>query len=484
MDAFKSQKIAFFKLRPSRQILKRPGAVQCIRNCSRCLAGSDTIKDELDEERLSLLTYDSLLLRKSKWFSSYQTILYHLAQTELLKTTLKRDISTKTIFILSTLNQSDVDLLNEILSLQNLPIAHKVEDRNLLDVLGKHRFVVVPIKFRSCPDGISFFGANKQKPCFEFTDLKHILHPLVKSIQEKQDLKINCVPVVITKDHENFSIPGSGSICVQILEPYSLNNYVERTLHIEPTEHFSLHLYHDISRGAAVMPAHIVAFLILHLNREDGVAFKDLVDYMEFFKRISIEVDMQLAFTGSSTHAVEHGLEVLKEFIRETRKTYLARDHSALMDYAYLVTPLVAYQGIISRAILIEYNESNFLNSKTVLTSGMRVMRDRVLETCQFLANSIETIIPCRRPCLTREFQTQEVLTYMNTSRHYFRIEEPKLKPKKACAWAGESDDDEEYFLSNQNNPAFQTWIVVSEKPQRVDRLNLFMRAIEFCLPQ
>lgn len=483
MNALKSEKIAFFKLRPSRQLLKRPGAIQCIRNCSRCLAGVETIKGELDEETLSLLAYDNLLLRNRKWFSSYQAILYHLGQIKLLKTTLKRNTSAKTIFIVSTIKSNDINLLNEILSSQNLPTVHKVEDKNLIEAIGKKEFIAVPVKFRSCPDGKSFSNADKGGDCYEFIDLKYILQPLVKLIEEKKGLSFNIVPVVITKDHENFSVPGFGSICVQILEPYSLDNYLKQTLNIEPTEHFALHLYHDISRGAAIMPSHIVAFLILYLNREDGVTFEDLVEYMEFFRKISLEIDMQLAFTGSSVHAVEFGLEILKKFIREHKRIYLAIDYPALMDYAYLVTPLVAYQGIISRAILLEYNENNMLNSKTVLTSGMRAMRDKVLETCQFIANSIEEVIPCRRPCSTRELQTREVFTYMSTSRRYFRIEEPKLKPRRACAWAGESDDDEEYFLSNQNNPAFQTWIVISEKPQRVDRLNLFMNAIEFCLP-
>lgn len=472
MYAAKTEKIAFFKLRPGQQIPKRPGAIQCIKNCSRCLSSSaELTKDEFDLEILSLSTYDNFLLRKRIWFTPYQSVQYHLGQIEILKTTMKRDTSIKTLFILATDNPDDLILFNDILSFKHLPTAHKVDNQNILGSLEKFEAAAILVKFKSCPDRESFFGRGKRRLLDEFSDLNQSLRPLVTSINEKQNTNFNIVIIVVTKDHDNLVVPGIGSMCFNILEPYT-----ER----RKAEHFISHLYYDITRGAGILAPHVVAFLILYLNREDGVTLEDLTEYMEFFRKISIELDMQFAFTGSSHHAVKFGLEILRKYIRNYGQTYSAMNHQALVEYADLVTPLVAYQGLISHAIMMVYNDYDCHTNKN-LAPSMRVNRDDVLETSQFHAKELEDIVPCRRPCLTSDLQIQEVFDYMCTSRHYFKIEEPKIKQRRPCAWAGESDDDEEYFLENQDNPAFQTWIVLSEKPDRIDKLNLFMNATKSC---
>lgn len=475
MNTTKIEKVAFFKLRPSHQIPKRPGAIQCIRNCSRCLSSAAKItKDGFDEEILGLLTYDNFLLRKRIWFSPYQSIQYHLGQIEILETTIKRDTNIKTLFILATNNLDDLSIFNEILSYKHLPIAHKVDNQNILGSLREFKTAGILVKFKSCPDRESFLGGEQKKIakfCHEFSDLDESLKPLVTLVNEKKVTNFNIVTVVVTKDHDNFVVPGVGSICFNILEPYTEKR---------KAEHFIPHLYYDITRGAGILAPHIVAFLILYLNRKDGVILGDLVEYMEFFRKISIELDMQFAFTGSSNHAVKFGLEILKKYIRKHGQTYSAINHHALVEYADLVTPLIAYQGLISHAMMVVYSDYNRDNNAN-LEPSMRINRDHVLETSQFYAKELEDIVPCRRPCLTSDMQIQEVFDYMRTSRHYFKIEEPKIKQRRPCAWAGESDDDEEYFLENQDNPAFQTWIVLSEKPDRVDKLNLFMNATKSC---
>ena len=472
-----TSKRIFFKTQPTHTLPLRPGPVQCVRNCTNCIIKHDYPIDTDTENIIAIKSYENLVIRKSLWFSKYQSIQYHPGQIELLKRTIWSERSQLNIYVVAATRLEDLKFLKMVMSHERVPRMHLIdsESASKLDFIELRKHVLVPIKMKSCT-----VRNGSQENLLEVRGLRDFLEPIVGKVMNNSDYQVNIVPVVISKDHDKPVFFGIGSVCIQVLEPYSLREYVNnlRTSHV--TGHLVQHLYYDLARNVARLPCHIVAFLLLYLDRSDGVAHKDLVEYLEWFKKAA-ELNMQTAFTGDHDDIIKFALMVLKDYVHIDSKSLIYRtvNIDALTDYANSITPNIVYYGIISRAILMLHNrdEKNTLMIKFSPNVRVRVMRDDVLELAESMAESMDNFIPCRRPCSTVNSCILDVFSQMRTFGHYFKVDEPRVCPR--TGFAGDYDSDEDYFLSKRDDPAFKSWITLTQRAHRLDRLNLFVNAIE-----
>lgn len=470
--------LAFFKVRPTHSAPFRPGPLQCIRNCTNCIIKKQSDEDDMNfEELIRMKCYEDLVYRNSLWFSPHQTIQYHQGQVDLLKKTLHQCPSKFNIYVVALGNLKDLHYFNTVLKYNGIPDPVLIEmQSHSVDFVKKKQQVIIPILFKSCSS-----SENSERNLLTVRSFRDYLDPIVVEASNDRTFDPNVVPVIVTKEHDNRTLFGIGSLCVQILEPYSVQDYIGRLWTMFLTGHLVQHLYYDIARHAALMPSHLVAFLILYLDRDDGVSRQDLLDYMNYLKKASMELNLQIAFTGDIQDAIELGLMILKDFIHydSERCLYWPTKVEHLMDYASVIIPNIAYYGIIGRAILMLHNqdESNEFQIKMNPEITMRVMKDDLLELSQNLAESIDHQIPCRRPCNTVETAINSAFSQMETFCRFFKIEEPKIKQKTRIAWC-DYDSDDEYFHSKRDHPAFKSWVVVTQRANRLDRLNLFINAI------
>lgn len=428
------------------------------------------------------MSYDDLIRRQSVWFSSHQSIQYHVGQFKVLQTDLQ-DISKETIFVVALTNPSDVKFLD-------LALKHSISNKINLDVIAPgapldtltyedNHYKTIPLLYQSHPSDFS-----KNSSLFGPRKLDNFLEPIIESLKGDRELDIQIALAVITKDHDRRILPGLGSVCIQMLEPFSLQDYLRNALTDHPSSHLVCHIYHDVALSAAILPTQLVAFLILYLEREDGVTLEELIKYTKWFRNISIDINMHMAFIGEGRQIVEFGLLMLDNLINKSKGYYKPKDFASLSDYASPITALIAYQGIISRAILVEHNKSK-LTIDTVFLPGdsVRVARDDVISTSGKIAGRLELFIVTRKPCIDVETMIKQEMSKMQLSGRYFAIQEPKINATKTQAfWAGEEDSDEEYFEMNKNKDAFKTWIQLTSNPERLDRLNMFINAVGYIL--
>lgn len=485
-------KVAFYKARPSCSIKHRPGPVQCVRNCTNCILNREENED-LDVENILLLTsYDNLVQRKRLWFSKYHSIQYHVGQIAILKDSLnkKSDKQRLTLYVVAATRFADLDYLNMVLDYEQLPALNLFQEApsNSWESLRLKKNLAIMFEIKSCPVDEKFSIEDKQ--ILHVMGVRDFLQPIVQSFAEDSiDSDVSLVPVVITKDHDKRFSLRDGSVCVQILEPYSLQDYLANIRTKYATGHLVQHLYYDLSRNAARMPAHIVAFLVLYLNRDEGVTIDDLIDLLDWFKRSSMDLGLQFAFTGETRDVIEYALLTLKDLIHynQDNGVYIPINLAGLVEYANLVVPNIAYQGIIARAILTLHNKdekNKLLTNLCPTNEPIRVEKEELEMLSCDMAERIDHLLPCRKPCVTVEMLIEETIHQMGTFYHYFKVEEPKVKQPRGPSWLHEFDTpyDENYYASRQDDPAFKSWVVLTQRPYRLDRLNLFLNAINSIL--
>lgn len=483
--------VAFYKIRPTHTLPCRPGPVQCVRNCANCILKQDGKLDVDEENIIAIKSYDNLVARKSIWFSSYQTILYHPGQIDVLRNSLEWIAGSHSIYIVGCTRLEDIQYFQMVLQHEKMSTNMKIIERSSADstclYLSKNKSIIVPINLRSCPIG-------DQQSAHRLLASEHLLYIMESVINEQMKKKsdgVGVVPIVISKDHDWSSrvrsLVGYGSLCVQILEPYSLRDYIDHLHFKKPADHFIQHIYHDLARHAPRLPSHFVAYILLYLNRDDqSVSREDLIDYMNWIRNTSLEYDLQITFSGLSEHAVDHAIEILKEYIHVNSKLGIYRPSNlgALTEYANTLAPNFACYGIICRAILTIYN-SDPKNAFRICfdpDTQFRVLKDDVIELSVKMAEKLDKLVPCRRPCTTITINIIDTLTKMQTFGHYFRIEEPKFRRNTGKLWAGDYDSDDEYYWSKKDDPAFKSWLLLTQRPYRLDRLNLFMNSIDIYL--
>jgi len=296
------------------------------------------------------------------------------------------------------------------------------------------------------------------------------------------------VPIVISKDHHITSRYGSlfgyGAFCAQFLEPYSLREYIEQVREGDPVKKFTQHIQYDLSVNVAHLPAHLIAFFLLYLNREaHGVSYVDLLDYSKWMMKNSLEFNLQFAFTGKLQDIVKSAVLILEKYIHidQRTETYYPIDLEALADYADTMIPNLVCYGIIARSILNVHNADPKNDFRLFFDPGddYKVMKDDVIELSVDLAENLDKIIVFRRPCISLSTLVLDTFTKMETFGHYFKTLEPKVRRNTGKHWAGDCDSDEEYYWSRKDDPAFKSWILLTRRPYRLDRLNLFMNAID-----
>lgn len=429
---------------------------------------------------MSLMSYEDLVQRDSLWLTKFQTIQYHPGQISLLRQTVYKLEPSLLIYVVAATERVDLDYLAKVLSREKLPVGDIVESGRKIQYGQKGHFTI-PIEMRSCPVDA------KQSGLFNVRQLLDTLEPMVDRLNqlifEKNIPNIVIAPVALTKEHEESSRLDIGSFCVQILEPYSLNEYIANLKSRYRTGHLIQHLYHDLALNGARMPSNVVAFLIMYLDRPTGVSHDDLIEYIDWLRKSAMTFNLHLAFTGSSHDVLEFALVALARFIRQDAATGVITvvNFEALAEYASPIVTNVAYYGVISRAILMLHNrnEKNSLRNNLGPSEEIKVMKDDLIELSGDLAASFDTKIPCRPPCKTVQTCINDAFTWMQTCAHYFRIQEARIRQSAGRAWAGDYDSDEEYFMSRRDDPAFKPWVILTQRPYRLDRLNLFMNAVE-----
>lgn len=457
--------LAFYKAKATKTLPLRPGPIQCIRNCANCVSRSDKISSDR-EEIISSISYDDLITRKSLKFQSYQTIQYHPGQIDILKASLSS--SSATIYVVGLTNSHDINYLQMLLSHVGLPNLTKL-DRYSHEVI-KNSYIT--IRFKTCSDVI-----GESQPLLSPVELRDYLTPFF-------DQNFTAVPVIITKDHSKVTILGTGSLCIQVLEPYNTSVYKPNIEISNISTHFVQHLYYDMSINAGVLPTHLVAFILLYSDCDYPINKKRLIDYFDWFRTSAIDTSMKICCTGETEDIVSFGLSVLNDYIDCREHTYRVRNTSALLSYARLIIPFIAYQAIVSRAILEEHNckEKGEIMTSFRPSIRIKVLKDKVVETSERLAEVLETRLPIRRPCMTITSCITATMEKMLSFGRYIKIEEPTMRPRYKCAWAGDSDDDDDYWLRNRSNPALMSWIILTQRDYRLDRLNLMMNSLDLFL--
>lgn len=446
--------------------------------------------DSHKENLLTMKSFDNLVARKGMKFSQYQSIQYHTGQTEVLKCSLIKKIPT--VYFVGLTDHKDLDFLNKVLTHVSLQpvgaLSTSVSGDDLVETIksakdSAHLSLAVPIQVRSCVTKnhlLSKTGA----PCFKTLAARNLLIPSITTAKREICYDFNVVTASITKEHDDPQFYGLGSLCIQISEAFSLQSYISR-LHIEDrSSHLVKHLCFDISRISAAFAPNLVAFIILYIEKDQGPTLEDLMTNIDWFRKTSIDTDLQIGFSGDTQCVVEFALLILRDFIKFDSKssTFSVKVPEKLLDYACLVIPRIAFYGVIARAVLVEFRKSPGNQIVSALSSQyrIRVMKDNVMNISHGYADSIERLFPCRRPCTTIEQALSDALEQMNQFGKYLKVEEPQAcrQPSK-MRWAGDSDDDEEYFWRNRNNPALKTWLLLTQRQYRLDRLNMFINAID-----
>lgn len=476
-------RVAFYKYMPTCNIPHRKGPLQVIRSCQSCIRDTRVpLGDGLDDV-LPFMCYDDLVMRNSIWFSSYQSIQYHTGQFEVLRASLL-SVQMNTLFVVAQTNLTDIKFLESALkhSISSNIQLHTIVSEAKFDTsnLDHDHYQAFPLLYQSCPSEISTKNAS-----FGPSKLDRFLDQMFEKVTDVEGRNFRIVVVVITKEHDKRMLPGLGSVCIQMLEPFSLQDYARNTNTAYLSKHLVKHIYFNVAQSAAILPSQIISFLLLFLEREEGVSLDDLIKYTDWFRKLSLDIDMHLGFTGHTTDIVKFGLFMLKSLIYKSGNYYNPKDFKRLATFANPVTALIAYQGIIARAILVEHNKIDLTCSETVFRPdiSVRVVRDDVISTGKLLAENLELILPCRKPCVDDETMLNQELSKMQLSGRYLLIQEPKINVKASRTfWAGEEDSDEEYFEMNKDKDAFKTWIQLTTDPQKLDRLNLFINAIGYSM--
>lgn len=473
MNSKPNKKIAFFKREPSRSVPARTfGPLQITRNCRNC-GNCISFNENYRSTDLTnpFKSFDNLIVRKSIWLSNYQSIQYHVGQFDVLKQIINSNASQPFVFVVAATRSSDLKYLQWVLDYMKLPkLKHIVP--NMPSATSMDNTALL-IEHKSCSVNKYFGTVDGRKNFISLTQLRQHISNWIK----RDVLKPFIVPVIITKDHDFITTLSLGSVSIQVLEPFFVANYDINLYQESSATHMTLHIYHDLNKFSIILPANIVAFLILYLNRSDGVSYDDLIDYMNWFIKCSLDFELHLGFTGKINHAVDFGLLLLKDYLFErNNKTFHIKEEEKLMDYGNVLVPTIAYYGIISQSIMIEHNKSNQDKLLTCFTPNLfvRVSKDNVFEIAESLSNILEKNITCKRPCETANRKLEDIFATMCSFKHYFKLEEPLHKPEVRI-WDFEFDDGQ---YDRRNNLYCQSWINVTQRPYRLDRLNLFMNAI------
>lgn len=473
-------KVAIFKERSTCPIPYRPGPVQCVKCCTNCFVESSS-NSNCDIDRIrNLECFDNLLLRDSSWPQPHYSIQYHTGQVAVLKGA-TRDLRRKgrhlTVYVVASIDDTDYEYLNRVLKFVGLPEAHQVhEGENFINsMLYKETVAISLLRQKSAvsPNGPGNFLNQMFKELIGLT------------IEHARKSQLLIVPISINKDNHSRSLFGLGSVCIQILEPFNPASFVP--ISNEP-EKLTIHLWVDITMNTVILPTNIVAFILLYLDRENWVLFEELVSFMDWLRKISIDTGMQIGFTGKSSHCVELGIIILKDYI-QTFPSYngifhklRAKDINRLEWYAYPVSCILAYYGLICKAILSAHNQDraheNIFDHRVDRVEPVRVMKDDVMTFCSNYATVVESEFPCRTPCNSIEDTISKTMSYMEKFGKFFVIEEPKILTRRERSWAFDSDSDDDYFKSNKNNPAMRTWVRLTTTKRRLDRMSLLTNAI------
>lgn len=458
-----TKRIAFYKTEANKTIPLRRGPIQVIRNCTNCNSEIRKLPHEL-EGIINLKSYDDLVARKSLRFQAYQTIQYHPGQIDLLNASL--DPSQRTIYVIGLTSLSDIEYFKMLFDHLNRKMPSKFSSNSQ----GQTESFIT-VYFKSCP------SVN--------TTNQELLSP--RSLLEKLEIvssvnSFTVVPVIISKDHDNNRFSGLGSMCIQILEPYDSSTYAPRVNLQDRIMHLTQHIFHDMAMNVAILPTHMVAFLILFLDSGYYVSYENLIKHMNWLRETSSDNNMKLCFNGSTSDVVDFSLMVLKNNLYKRGNAYMGKDVPVLRDYAKPLVPILAFQAIVARSILTVFNIQNVtadLITSLCPTIRVKVPKDDVVNASIKLAQTTEKKLPIRKPCIDIETCILHTMEKMQSFRHYFHVEEPTMKPRYKCGWAGDSDDDDDYWRRNRDNPKMKTWLVLTQRDYRLERLNLMINSIE-----
>lgn len=489
--------IADFKIRPTSALPIRPGPLQCIRNCPSCTSRQHQNAVEADQEQNQndnrpshdesmdhIKSYENLLLKRVIPFCPYQSVQYHPGQFDLLRRNLNSERASRIVYIVAMNDLKDLYYFRQVIEhvqLEPRPKAIASKTLNLLD--STDPALVIPLHYRSC---FTHTKDVSSANLFNIRNVADILGPFVDKCQLEPEFNFRIVPCAITKDH-NRSLPfGIGSICIQVHEPYSAQNYLKMINSLDPSDHIARHILHDIATNIPLLPTHIIAFLLLNLDRDAGPSFRDLVEYYKWFDRNRMGLNLHFAFTGEAESIVSFALFVLKDSICSEGGTYRVTNIEALMAYANILVPNIAPLGLLARAVLIANNacENNDMILKFEPNLKLRVLKDVTMDTFLGLAEEIESVIPLRRPCNRLEDFVDRTLDNVQTHFRFFRLEIPmRFKRDNAqTRWGFDIEEDEIYREAQINNPIFKDWINVTQRVYRLDQLNLFVNALELPL--
>lgn len=481
--------IADFKFRPTSAPPVRQGPLQLIRTCPTCSSrqhqsydepnqqNQDGRNDYYDESMSMIKSYENLLLKRKIPLCPYLSVQYHPGQFDLLKANLSSGPPSCVLYVVAINDLKDLYYFKQVLDYVHMtpePVTITTKKKTLLDI--KERAIVIPLRYTTCS------GQTKGE-LFNVRDVADIIEPLVDKCQFESGYDLRIVPAVITKDHNKNLIPALGSLCIQVHEPYSVQSYLRMVNSSHPSDHIARHILHDIATQIPLLPTHIIAFIILNLDRELGPTFDDLLEYFKWFDKNRMGLNLHFAFTGGAESIVRFALLVLKDFISAKGDNYRITNIEALIAYANAVLPNIAPLSLLARAVLSANNacEHDEVMLKFEPDHKVRVLKDVTMDTFLGFTEEMESLIAFVRPCDKLEEFVERTLDNIKTHFRFFRVEIPmRFKRDNArMRWGFDIEEDEIYREAQLNNPIFKDWINVTQRDYRLDQLNLFVNAIE-----
>lgn len=430
--------------------------------------------------------YDNLCDRlKDGLTYRYDSAQYHQGQLDQYKASLDKEPTKPTIFIVSCHLVSDLALLNWVLHFAQIesPVLHIKGYRSrwpLVPALEKKGSVAIPVRINDCCVEDEFYHDRKDQICWELDEVPRILRQITDYMKIDAESDFRIVSVVISKDHQRTDLSSTGAICLHMMQPFYMRQFVKsypEPLEVSITRHFA----YDTSKNAPILGPSLVAFILLNLDRRDDlIKVTEIQEILQWFVSSSTSHSMHLSFNGDVNHVVSYSLIVLGDYISYDKEAQTVRPTKPdmLKMQADVVVPKMVRLGILSRAILMSHNSVSE-HHLSALEPGIRAPKERVISIARKIVELMEKKIPIRPPCESIDDVVYGTFNMMCEYFGYIAVDDPKAMRSSRPAWQGNCDSDSDYEMDLSDHPLMKSWVRMTQRVYRLERLNMCINAIE-----
>lgn len=417
----------------------------------------------------------------NKGMYRFSRALFIQDQNDMCQRSFRAQPNKPTIFLVSCHLPRDVIVLDWALSLTDIKIPKLYEpcDRSILPLiptLQRDTNISIPVRINDC-----CVEDVEEQICWQLNDITELLKELTDHMTVDQNMDVRIVPVVISKDHDQRRLVGSGSICLHILQPYYAKSFTQRCIRTHSSEplHVSIakHFGYDTAANAPILASSLVAFIIVYHGRTRPVKLDDLEALFNWFLHYNRTYSLKIAFRLDPKSVIRESLSFLNDLISfdEERKIVTPTQIDKLKCQADLVVTRIVRFGIIARSILMEHIPDVPNRTARIIRANMTADIFRVRETAKKLVILLDNRLPFRRPCDSVDKFLDTIFGYMSRKLYF----STQLKISEGIY--GDYTTTELPLSYSANNGHR---VRVTEEQLLVDLLNLSSNAIEDYLNQ